>query len=413
MVQQLVFLIFLLLLSAYFSGTETAFFSLSRLEIESLKRKNSPYLVRILTTILSSLDDVLITILAGNMVVNVFASAIGEELGARFFPGIESEILSIALMTTLLLVVGELTPKRIAVNHSRAFSSFSAVPLFMLHKVFIPVRIVLNGISRFILKFLSADKSAAYGKTTDLILSTVQLGYKQNVLSNSELQLFRSFFRFRHKDAGDLMIPRNHLTGVSVTTGIPELLERIEKGDKIFLDSVIPVYKQTIDHLCGYIMLKDLLPYKYGLKEHKGISSLLRSFYIVPESKDLNELMTEMRRSDSKIALLVDEYGGTAGLITFRQISEYLLSYFKSEKKSRVSRLDSGEIIIPGSLSIEDLSDLLKIDIHVEDKTAAGIILNILDNIPKEGDAVVFEEHKFIVEKMDGVKIDSISVRKL
>ena len=409
---QFIILFLLLLMSAYFSGTETAFFSLSRLEIESLKKKDSPYLIRILVIILSSLDDVLITILIGNMVVNVFASTLGEKLAADLFQDQNSEVLSILLMTILLLIFGELTPKRLAVRYSRKFSSLSAIPLYFTHRFFTPVRFVLKVISKSALAVFPGEKEKVKEDNGDIILSTVKLGYKQEMISNYELQLFKSFFKFKKMEAGDLMIPRSLLNGIHITMKIPELLRKIENGTTAF-DSFIPVYKNNIDHLVGYVLFKDLLSYKYGKRDGDNISLILRQFHIVPHSKDLNELVDEMRKTGSIISLLVDEYGGTAGIITFKRIVEYLLNSIESNDRIIPVSGSIGKYIVPGLLSIENLSNLLDKPFSLEEKTTAGLFLKVFGNIPEKGDCIIYQNIKWTIKEMDGYKIISLIVEIL
>ena len=404
-----VFLVILLFLSSFFSGSEAAFFSLNRLERNSLKEKNSKKKKHILTFLLNHPEQLLITILTGNMVVNIVASSIGSVIGEEIFKG-KSEIFSIIGMTLLLLIFGELTPKRIAVNHSKIFADKTAYPLYYLYLFLTPARIVLNNISAWFLNLFKREITTENEVRHALVLSTAELGYKQSILMHSEYRLFKSYLAFRDKSANSVMTQRNTLNTLAFDMKIGEAIDLISVDSKYIMNLSVLLHKEDKDHLYGWIPISRLLECKYKDNQlNDKISTLANNFYTVPKSKDLPTLILEMREENVEIALLIDEFGGTAGVLWFRNIIEDLLHVFynpfyknKKETKRPLNK-------IPGTTSIEDLQELLGVDIDFNVDTAAGLFLEIFGNIPDPGDKVQFKNYQIRVLDMDGNRINNLN----
>ncbi len=405
---QYIFLCILLLLSFYFSGSETAIFSLSRLERNSLKKTKSKKMQRILVFLLDHQEQLLITILTGNMVVNIFAASIGSVIGASLFKG-ESEIISILWMTLLLLLVGELTPKRIAVNHSKGFTRLIAIPLYYLHLLFSPVRYFLNHISRWILNMFPRDMGNLKEDKYDLVLSTAELGHNQKILQHSEYRLFKSYLAFKEKTAHSIMTPRSEFKTLSHDLSIREVINIIASSPEYVVNSSIILFKEDIDHLFGWIPLANILEYKFGNTNlNERIGTLSRKFHTVPESKDLPTLILELREANMDIVLLVDEYGGTAGIVWFRNIIEDILRAFYVPYKEKFDKNTKTGNIIPGSMKIEDLQEILGIVINIDADTAAGFFLEIFGEIPNLGDKILYQKIHLKVLEMEGNKIKTL-----
>lgn len=407
---QIIILSLLLLCSAFFSGSETAFFSLSRLEQDSLKKRSSSLLKKIVARITSAPDALLITILTGNMMVNVFASTLAEILGNRFF-GHESELLSIISMTLIILLFGEMIPKNLAVRHSPAFARFSALPIYCLHILFTPVRWVFQGISDWIISFIPGEFSQIREKKDTLILSAVQQGFRRGILNSSELSLFESFFNFKEKLASDVMVPRTALKGVNISSTTGDLLKGLTGGKVPLIGSYIISYKKDMDHLEGYIDMKDLLNFKYGLKELAGLKEIVKPLYTIPESKDLPELMTEMRNMNAEIAQVVDEYGGTAGIITFQNMVESLLGHFYPAEEESIEQIEEHRYIIPGDMEIEALARLFDIELQADVRTVAGLIFLELGDIPEQGTRIEYGKLEFTIRSIARNKILKVEVK--
>ncbi len=412
LVAQAVILAILLFFSAYFSGTEAAFFSLSSLEQDTLKRRSPLFLRKIMEMILSAPDDILITILTGNMFVNIIASTVAGLLGDRLF-AFDSELFSIIGMTLLLLLIGEMTPKNLGVRNSLAFAGVSALPLYYIHIFLKPLRWVLNLSPGLINRLFPLEVADARAVKRRVILSAVQIGFKEGILDQSELNLFETFFHFRSKSAGEVMIPRTQITGIEVSNRISRLIHDSETLKMAGKNSLIPIFKRDMDHLLGYINRKDLLAFQFGLKTGESLRKIMKPFLSVPESKNCAELMVDMKETNTEMALVVDEYGGTAGIITFQSLLEELFEYFYPEAFEQVSKIGENRYLVPGNLDIDSLRALYQEDLPTENRTVAGLITQQLEEIPAAGTKLIIGRLEFIVKQITRNRILKIEVRRL
>jgi len=402
----------LLLLSAYFSGSEAAFFSLSSLEQDNLKRRSGSKLAAILSRIFSSPDDILITILTGNMFVNVFASSLGEAIGERIFP-FETELLSIISMTVLLLIFGEMAPKNLAVQKAQSFSRFSAVPLHYLYLLLTPLRWFFNLFNRLVNLLLPERDSGEPRAKHSIIRSAVQIGFKEGILDRSELDLVESFCDFREKQAEEVMSPRTEITGVDVSRRISDLISENALMEESAGAALLPAFDQDLDHLVGYITFRELLPYKFRFKTDARLSEILKPAISVPSTKNCAELLVEMRESNCEMAVVIDEYGGTAGVVTFKDLIEQLLGYFYPSGEDQILELPEGRFRVAGHLKIDDLSALLEQDILSDSYTVAGLITDTLGEIPSVGTTLVIGRIEFTVKRISKTRILELEVRRL
>ena len=410
---QVIVLLILLLLSAYFSGSETAFFSLSHFEQDTLKRTTrTTKRRRIIGHILDNPEGILITILTGNMLVNVSASSLAEQLGRRLFP-FSSELITIAVMTLLLLVIGEMTPKNLAVRRPFSFAQASSLPLYAFYRLLTPLRLFLQGINKAIGSLVGAEGSDEEAMKKRIILSAVQIGFKEGILHPSELHMVESFFTFRAKTADEVMIPRAQIIGIEATTSVARLLADTggtERGDQ---SSLIPVYARDRDHFVGYLDIKDLLPYRFGSKRKISQQELLRPFISVPASKSCVELLVEMRKTHREMALVIDEYGGTAGIVTFQDLVEELLGYFYPEDEETVTEIEPGRFRVSGSLELDSLAELFETTLPAGSRTVAGLIMERLEEIPTEGRILRVHDLELTVVKADRNRILAVEARKV
>jgi putative hemolysin len=400
----------LLMFSFYFSGSETAIFSLNRLERNALKETRSKKKGKIITFLLDNQEQLLITILTGNMIVNIFASSIGSMIGDRLFKG-QSEVFSIIGMTLLLLMVGELTPKRIAVNHSKSFTRITAGPVYYLHLLLTPIRYVLNHISARVLKFLPREMGHEKEEKHALVLSTAELGYNQAILLHSEYRLFKSYLSFKEKSAYGVMTPRSELNTLPYDLKINDVLEMIALNRKYVMNSTVLLHKEDSDHLYGWVPIATILECKYNNADlEESVKTLSKKFHIVPKSKELPTLISEMREENISIALLLEEYGGTAGILWFRNIIEDVLRVFYNPIKEQFDEKNPNHKKIPGSMAIEDLEEFLGIDIDMDVETVAGFFLKIFGGLPAPGDEIQYHELCIRVLDMDGNRIDNLII---
>lgn len=400
----------LLFLSFYFSGSEAAIFSLNRLERNALKKAKSSKKNKIISYLLDNQDQLLISILTGNMIVNIFASSIGSMVGDKIFGG-NSEIISIIGMTVLLLMMGELTPKRIAVNHSKAFTRITAAPLFYFHHVLTPVRFCLNHISIYILELFPNNMGRDKDDEHALVLSTVELGYNQDILQNNEYSLFRSYLTLKRKNVTSIMTPRNKLRTLSSDLTIDEVLDLIAKNREFIMDSTILLHKNNKDNIVGWVPVSSILGFKFRQdKKEKTIKTLLRTFHVIHESKKIPALITEMREADITLALILDEYGGTAGIIWFKNFIEEAMRVYYHPISERFGENSQNDRVISGSMAIEDLEELIEIEPQVHVVTAAGFFLEKFGSIPIPGDEIRYNNMAIKVMEMEGNRIKTLNI---
>jgi putative hemolysin len=412
LIPRLLPLMALLLLSAYFSGSEAAFFSLSKLEQDTLRRRSGQPSARILERIVSSPDDILITILTGNMLVNVFASSLGEAIGRIIFP-VEGEFLSILTMTVLLLLAGEMVPKNIGVRHSLAFARFAAGPLYYLYHGLRPVRWFLGLFSR--LTALGSRSRAAADRTPrrGIIRSAVHIGFKEGILDSSELHLVESFCDFQETEAEAVMVPRMEIRGVDLSAPFDPRGEGRQLLLKAAGSSLVPAFVQDLDHIVGYIALRDVLRLHFGLGPERRVSELVRRCLTVPAGKNCADLLREMREAGTEMAVVIDEYGGTAGVITFKGLVEELLGFFYPADETTLEETGPGTYRAAGNLKIEVLEQLLGREVDCESHTVAGLIIERLGELPPPGTTLRLDHLEIAVGKIAKNRILEIELRRL
>lgn len=401
----------LLLLSAFFSGSETAFFSLNSLEKDALRRRAKGLSASFVRTLFNQPDEVLVTILTGNMFVNVFATAISESLGDRFFSE-AAEVVSIVSMTIILLLVGEMTPKNVAIRHSLSFSYFSARILRIVHTMAMPLVVPLSGLRRWIL--------SAYSRTSDVdsarseaVLSAIRMGYQSGTIQLSELHLLESFFRFKDKTAADVMVPRIDLKSYDASSTVSDVIADASNGDLVSRARPIPVFKQDVDHIVGYVRRRDLIPYRLDPRGEERLSALVRSIHAVPNSKRLRELMYEMDETDAEVAVVVDEYGGTEGIVTYETIVEYLFEAFFPQHDQMIQATGPDSFRIAGSAEIDAVEQVLNVSFDTSNRTVSGMVVDYLGDLPSAGTEVEIEGHMFRVAGTSDKKITWVEVTKV
>ena len=410
-IPRIIIFVVLLLFSAFFSGTETALFSLNDLERENLKKTPDKKLKRFIRHILSSPNEILITILTGNMFVNLFASSLSEKLGEEIF-NFESDIYTIIIMTVILLIIGEMTPKNIAVRHALSYSRRASIPIYYIHKLLTPLRIVLFKIKRMVLSLYPDKQIQDIDRRETIIRSALSFGYKNGILDHFELDLFVSFLDFRKKTAEDVMIPRTDIRGIDMSAGIEQVLTDLTELKNEDFNSLVPIYRSDIDHLSGYIDVKDLIPAKLGISRDNSLNQILKPIHPVPHSKNLAELMKEMKTLNIGMSLVVDEYGGTAGIITFKKLVEYLLSHFYTTNQDLVVETQKNRFRAPGNLDLTTINELFKVNVESDSRTIAGMLIEKLGEIPAKGESIKINGFLIVVTKATRNRIVEVEIRR-
>jgi CBS domain containing-hemolysin-like protein len=235
---------------------------------------------------------------------------------------------------------------------------------------------------------------------------------KEGIIDRLDYSLFDSFFNFNRMTAEDVMLPRVEISGVDVDTPIEEILNHCERMSRDAAHSLLLVYHETIDHPLGYVEIKDLVPFRFKVSR-KTLAELIRPCHAVPASKKLNELLRELKGKNISMALAVDEYGGTAGLVTFQRLIECILSSFFASQGDSIRSLDRNTYVFPGSIDIKALAESIPLPAKSEVRTAAGLIMEQLGEIPEEGTRIKIGSVVFTVMKMQKNKILTLKAKVL
>jgi putative hemolysin len=407
-------IILFLILSAFFSGSETAFFSLTKVQMKQIEKKGTSKSRRI-SRLLGKPRELLILILLGNTIVNVAAASVAAiitiEISNRFFvttPHMVLIFVEIILMTFILLIFGELSPKLLAFAYPEKFAGFSSFFLILLRFILWPIIKFLELISNLFTK--SGFEIESKNITSEDLRNIIHSKATQHSLEENEKRIIASIFKFSSTTAREILIPRVDIVAI-------EAAESIESLKKLFFESghsKIPVFKKNIDTIIGIVYAKDVILNP----EKKSISSLLRSPIFITENTMIQSLLNQFKIRKVQIAIVVDEYGGTSGLITLEDIMEELVGEIMDEydnEKPKQIKLSDNEYLISGMYSISDVNSefLLDIDEELYDNLAEFIFDNF-NKIPRKNESFVYDNKaEFIIANISSQRIKSVRLKLL
>lgn len=416
---KLLILLFLFICSAFFSGSEVALFSLDKKKIRQ-NLASRPILLRYITHLLDFPRRLLVTILIGNTIINVAASIIAVLIAlevAQLFNQSEDFILSIQIvvLTILVIIFGELIPKIIAAQKPITFTKAVAVPLYWISIILYPVAETLTEIIRLSVSKIKFSKTKS-AISVEEIPELVNLGHERGTIEQDEKGIIHGIVSFRSVSVQEIMTPRVDMVSVADDTEFDELINIITSSGH----SRIPLFKDDLDKITGILYAKDILPFVYNLNLRKDLSlqKIARKVMFVPKTKMINSLMAEFQEKKMHIAIVVDEYGGTAGLITLEDIIEEIIGEIRDEydkEENPVQKNNDNSYLVLGKLSIDELNELLGTDIKSEDEdyeTLGGLVLNQAAAIPKEGYHFILENHKFTVKEVFKKRINKVLIEK-
>ena len=400
---RVIILLILLALSAIFSSSETALASITSAKIMQLKEENEKK-AKLLKRVKLKAGDILSTILIGNNIVNIAATAILADLTSNIsFGKGNSTLITTIVMTVLILIFGEITPKSFATQNATKVAVKVARPLEILAFIFKPVLIVLTKVTNVFIKMLGGEVLVnGTFVTEEDIRSLVDVGEEEEgILQHQEKEMIKNIFDIDDLEVGEVMLPRIDMVALDDQTTIKEALDLIVDCGH----SRIPVYKDTIDDIVGVLYAKDLLPFSFfkcdseELRE-KTITELMRPAYYVPETKKANLLLKELQLKQTHIAIVLDEYGGTEGLVTIEDILEEIVGDIFDEYDNEVDlikQLDDFNYLIQADISLEEINEQFMLDLPEEDfESLGGYVFNILGRVPVIGDKV--ERENVIIE---------------
>lgn len=403
---QLLILVILLFLSAFFSSSETALTTVNRIRIRNLAESGDTRALT-LTRVIDDPGKMLGAILIGNNIVNISASSLATTLAIDIW-GNKMVGVATGILTLLILVFGEITPKTLSTIYAETMALRCAKIIYLLMVVLTPVIFIINHLSMGFLFLLRIDPNKRKdGITADELRTIVEVSHEEGVIESEEKKMINNVFDFGDSLAKDIMVPRIDMAFVEVSASYDELIDifREEKYTRI------PVYEETTDNVIGIINMKDLLL----IDDHEDFSirNFLRQPLYTYEFKKTAELMVEMRQTFNNIVIVLDEYGATAGLITLEDMLEEIVGEIRDEydedEEDCLIEVKSGEYLVEASMRLDDLNDRLELKLESEDyDSLGGLVIGLLDHLPDEGEEVTCEGIRLIVETVDKNRIESI-----
>lgn len=398
----------LVLLSAFFSSAETALVTVNKIRMKALVDEGNKRAGMVLRVIDNS-GKMLSAILIGNNIVNISASSLATTFTAEAF-GNEYVAYATGILTLLVLIFGEITPKTMATIYAEKLALVYSPVIYAIMWVLTPVIFIVNKLTSGVLFVLRVDPDAKENSYTENeIRAIVEVGHEEGVIETQEKTMINNLFDFGDSQAKDVMIPRIDMTFAEVNNTYQEIIDifRAEKYTRL------PVYEDTTDNVIGIINVKDLL--LYDSHEDFHIRDILREPYYTYEYKKTSELMEELRKTSNNITIVLDEYGATAGMITLEDLLEEIVGDIRDEydddEKDEIQKIDEGEYIISGMTKVDDVNDVIGTKLESEDyDSIGGLIIEILDRLPEKGDEVAVGNVRMVVEKVDRNRIELVRV---
>lgn len=406
---QLIMLFVLLMLSGFFSSAETAFMTVNTMKLRTLMSQGDKRAMIVLK-IKEKPDKMLSAILIGNNIVNLSASALATTITMKLVGGAFIS-LTTGILTLLVLVFGEISPKSLAAKNSLALSLFYGRITYALMWLLTPVIAAVSFLVSIVLALCGLKKGDNKDIMTEEELRTiVEVGHEDGVIENEEKMIIENVFDFGGREAKDIMIPRIDLACIDVEAGFYELLA-LYKEERY---TRYPVYEESSDNIIGVVNIKDLIGYEK--KEDFSLKNYIREALFTYESKKISELLIEMKKSYHNIAIVLDEYGISVGMITMEDILEEIVGeirdeYDKDEEKS-IIKIGRYEYLIDASMKLDDINDRLGTNFESEEyESIGGLVLELLDRIPKVKEQVNYHGIVIRVEQMDKARIERVRIR--
>lgn len=417
---KILLLVICFLLSAFFSGSEVALFSFDKKKLREFK-KEYRIVGGYIQVLLENPRRLLVTILLCSTVVNVAASIISVFIAfevARLL-NISKEIallFQIILLTVFLLLIGEMTPKLWATKFPKQFARIVAVPLYWIGIILYPVSKILTDLLKALTSKIDFEKSRMALQGTE-IKELADLGIEKGTIEEEEHELIHGIVSFKTVTAREIMTPRVDIIAVSTDADFDELINVINESGH----SRIPLYEENLDKILGIIYSKDLLPFLKSPELRKTLSpkNIAREALFIPETKMINELLHEFQERNMHVGIVVDEYGGTAGLISLEDILEEIVGEIRDEfdkDETEITKISDKAFVVLGKVSVDDMNELLGVNFSSENDdydTVGGFIFNHAGKIPRQGFHFRYNNFKFTVKEVNNNRINKVLIEKL
>ena len=387
---QLVTILVLVGLSAFFSSAETAFTTVNRVRMKALADEGNSRASAVLT-VLDHYSKMLSTILIGNNIVNLTASSLTTILASKVF-GSYAVGIATGILTLTILIFGEIIPKNTAMIYSDKISLIYAKIILFLMKIFTPVVFIIDRLSMGISRLLHIDMSKKGSVMTENELKTyVDVSHEDGVIESEEREIIYNIFDFSDAVSKDIMIPRIDMVSIGLDMGYEEVLNIFKE----YMYTRLPVYENDKDNIVGLINIKDFI--LLSDKEHFQVKDILREAYYTYEYKKTSELMMEMRKDTANVAFVLNEYGATVGMITLEDLLEEIVGEIRDEydadEEELIQQIDGHTYLVEGGMKLDDINDALDISLHSEDyDSIGGLIIEHLDRLPEADETIITED---------------------
>lgn len=408
---QIVFLILLLVLSAFFSSAETALTTVNRIRLRTLAEDGDKRAARVLR-ITDDSGKMLSAILIGNNIVNLSASSIATSLAIKLWGSVGAGIAT-GILTLLILIFGEISPKTLATIYSEKISLMYSGTIELLMKILTPVIFIINKLSLGFLLLLRVDPNAGDQQMTEEELRTiVDVSKESGVIESEEHAMIHNLFDFGDAQAKEVMVPRIDMIFANINSSYDELIQIFQEN----MFTRLPIYEESTDNVIGILNMKDLL--FCTDREHFCVRDVMREPYFTYEHKNTAELFMEMRKPSVSLAIVLDEYGATAGLITLEDLLEEIVGEIRDEydtdEEDFILPLNEREYMVLGSTNLDDLCEELGLNFTSEDyDTIGGYLMGLLDHLPEKNEIIITDDDVLLrVEQMDKNRIERIYIKK-
>jgi putative hemolysin len=404
----LVLFVLCLLLSAFFSSAETAFISLQRIRMRHLVENNARGAKRV-ARMIEQPEKLLSTILLGNNFVNVAAAALGTAVAIELW-GDRGVIFAAIGVTVILLVFAETTPKTLATRHAEKLSLAFARPVELIAWLFTPFVIVLSWIASGVARLIGGEPVAKSLASEEEIRTMISVGHKEGTVEEAEAEMLHNVFEFGDRPVREVMIPRLEVVSIEQGSRLSDFLTLYAENPL----SRFPVYQENMDNVVGILSVKDVLmaQAKGAVTARSLIDEMIRPAYFAPETKRINELFSEMRDENFRMCVVVDEFGGTAGIVSLTRLVEEIVGPVGDEL-SQVEKeyevINEYTFQIDGSMRIEEVNEEMELELPEGDyETVAGFVLHLLGHIPRTSEQLKYKGLKLVITEMKGLKIEKI-----
>ncbi|MCI5623344.1 MULTISPECIES: HlyC/CorC family transporter [Anaerostipes] len=410
---QLIGIIILLALSAYFSSAETALTTVNQHAVRAIAEDGDKRAETVLKLI-ENPSQMLSSILVGNNLVNISVTSLSTTLAIEIFGNMGAGIAT-GILTVLVLIFGEITPKTYATIKNTKLALSYASSIYFITRLLTPVVFIINKLSTGLLILLHIDSKQSKQIMTERELRTiVDVSHEDGVIEDDEKDMLNNVFDFKDAIAKDIMIPRIDVSFVSIDSSYDEVMETFTEARF----SRLPVYEGSKDKVVGIVYLKDV--YFYRTKHRDEVFQLkdvLREPFFTYETQKVSSLLSQMREKSVSFSIVLDEYGITAGLITLEDIVEEIFGEIRDEydqdEMNSFQQLDDGSYLVDASMKLDDLNDLIDTDITSEDyDSLGGYMIELLDHLPEEGETAEDQQFIFQIDHVEKNRMETIHMKR-